>query len=73
MREDRMRISNYVERGVESNMIHGDLRYMNRSTAMANRDALNIELESAVTQQPLPSTTSLSTSRYWVLKLSTDL
>ena len=40
-------------------MIHGDLRHMDRSTTITNRDAFNIELESTVTQQPLPSTTSL--------------
>ena len=42
------------------NMIQGDLRHMDRSTTITNRDAFNIELESTVTGQPLPSTTSLS-------------
>ena len=40
-------------------MIQGDLRHMDRSTTITNEDAFNIELESTVTGQPLPSTTSL--------------
>ena len=39
------------------NMIHGDLRHMDRSTTITNRDAFNIE--STVTEQQLPPTTSL--------------
>ena len=40
------------------NMIQGGLRHMDRSTTITNRDAFNIE--STVTEQPLPlSTTSL--------------
>jgi hypothetical protein len=50
------------------NMIQGDLRHMDRSTNITNRDAFNIQLESTVTQQPFPSTASLGTSRYRVLK-----
>jgi hypothetical protein len=47
------------------NMIKGDLRHMDRSTTITNRDAFNnIELESTVTQQMLLSTTSLGKSRY---------
>ena len=45
-------------------MIRGDLRHIDRSTVIANRDVFNIELESgAVTEQPLPSTTSFVTSK----------
>ena len=39
------------------NMIQGDLRHMDRSTTITNRDAFNIE--STVTEQQLPPTTSL--------------
>jgi len=41
------------------NMIQGDLRHMDRSTAITNRDAFNIVLESTVTGQPWPSTSYL--------------
>ena len=39
------------------NMIQGDLRHMDRSTTITNRDAFNIE--STVTEQQLPPTASL--------------
>ena len=39
------------------NMIQGDLRHMDRSTTITNRDAFNIE--STVTEQQLAPTTSL--------------
>jgi hypothetical protein len=44
---------------VDSTLIQGDLRHIDQSTTITNRDAFNIELESSVTQQPLPSTASL--------------
>ena len=40
------------------NMIQGDVRHIDRSTTITNRDAFNIEIESTVTEQPLPSTSS---------------
>ena len=40
------------------NMIQGGLRHMDRSTNITNRDAFNIE--STVTEQQLPPTTSTS-------------
>ena len=58
------------------NMIRGDLRHIDRSTAIANRDVFNIELESgAVTEQPLPSTTSFVTSKVVIgsWSIGTDL
>ena len=39
------------------NIIQGDLRHIDRSTNITNRDAFNIE--STVTEQQLPPTTSL--------------
>ena len=42
------------------NMIQGDLRHMDRSTTITNRDAFNVELESTITEQPLPSTSTTS-------------
>jgi hypothetical protein len=40
------------------NMIEGDLRQMDQSTTITNRDAFNIE-SNTVTEQQLPLTTSL--------------
>ena len=34
------------------NMIRGDLRNMDRSTTITNRDAFNVEIESTVTGRP---------------------
>jgi hypothetical protein len=42
------------------NMIQGDLRHMDWSTSITNRDAFNVELASTVTEQLLPSTTSVT-------------
>ena len=38
------------------NMIQGGLRHMDRSTTITNRDAFNVE--STVTEQPLPLSTT---------------
>ena len=39
------------------NMIHGDLRHIDRSTTITNRDVFNVE--NPVTEQQMPLTTSL--------------
>ena len=63
---------------VDSNltMIQGDLRHINGSTTISNRDAFNIE--STVTEQQVPPTASLIVGNdgkvvYWVLKASRAL
>ena len=58
------------------NMIQGDLRHIDRSTTITNRDAFNVELESTITEQPLPSTSTTSPGKVviesWSI-YSTDL
>ena len=47
-----------LETGSNLTMIQGDLRHIDQSTTITNRDAFNIGLESTVIEQRLPSTMS---------------
>ena len=73
-----------LETGSNLTMIQGDLRHIDQSTTITNRDAFNIGLESTVIEQRLPSTMSpgklvvgswsvSSTDFYWLHSASTPL
>jgi hypothetical protein len=45
-----------VDSNLNLNMIEGDLRHIDRSTTITNRDAFNIESTTSTEQQLLPTT-----------------
>ena len=65
--------TNIILVGSNLTMVQGDLRHMDRSTTISNRDAFNIENTVTDSEQQLPPTASLIVGNNgkivsWVLK-----